>query len=61
MAALLPGTNITLTSGTTTDQVSITQRNFDEPHKTLGVFMSPTEDDSAQKDVALRTDSSSPC
>ena len=47
-----PRCSIELTSGTTTQAVM--QRDFNEPHKTLGVWMTPNGDDWAQVEFLRR-------
>ncbi len=44
---------ITLTSGRNTESVSIRQRDVDEAHKTLGVYMTPTGSELAQVSALL--------
>jgi hypothetical protein len=48
--------SIKLTSGRDVDEIAITQKDATEAHKTLGVYMTPTGDESAQ--VAALTEKS---
>jgi hypothetical protein len=50
LAEFPPESTIALTSGESSTETAILQRNFDEPHKTLGVWMTPTGEETAQMD-----------
>jgi hypothetical protein len=50
-----PNLQIQLTSGDDANLIPILQREYDEPHKTLGVLMTPTGSDTAQME-ALRNE-----